>query len=183
MGIPSHLRQPCWTFRRTFAEKVTQNRLSLSYEEFLRAGADGRLLEDIRRQAFYEIQKDAPEVELILVGFINEEPVLFRYDGRTVCREDQFVAIGSGATIAESNLYQREHHEHSNLARTIYVVWESHCLAEIAPGVGPNKTIVVVSSKEMRFVSDIGEKYLAEHYSRLGPQKLDLKRFPKSGFD
>jgi 20S proteasome alpha/beta subunit len=178
------LREPANRFRRALAEQVVQNRLALSYDEFLDAGAQGKIPDDTRRKIFYEIEATVPEIELLLVGPLAGRLALFRYSGGKIMREDNFAAVGTGAPIAESSLFQRGQHEHCNMTDTLYNVFEAQRLANIAPGVGKNKMFAVVTADSaIRFVTDSGEEYLAKQYQRLGPKDLDLEPLPGDALD
>ena len=94
-------------------------------------------------------------------------------------KADHFAAIGSGAVIAESVLYQREQKLSNELNETLYNVYEAFRLASKAPGVSGEPHIWVYEPElgdsmitiVPRFLSPSGHKVLAKCFDRYGPKK------------
>lgn len=95
-----------------------------------------QLPEDLYRQTAYDITCQRIEAELILIGRVGGRFCLFTCIAGEVTACPHFAAIGSGAPIASSVLFQREHVFYRAVPLALYVVYEAKRLAEIAPGVG-----------------------------------------------
>src|ERR1017187_5307211 len=80
--------------------------------------------EDLHRQTAYAITAQRIEADLILIGRITRRFCLFTCIGGQVTACPHFAAIGSGATIASSVLFQRERSEEhtSELQSPMYLV-------------------------------------------------------------
>jgi hypothetical protein len=178
------LRIPLQQFRRRLADSYTQTVYSMTYDEFLKNGKT-QLPEDSFRQSVFEIGNQRTEAELILVGFIENEFVLFHCANLDVAEHSHFAAIGSGAQIAMPALFQREQRSSDSLDRTIFAVHEAKKLAEIAPGVGRNTTYTLLSPPkdsasglEFSFCSETGKRELAKRYRRFGLKKITGDALP-----
>jgi hypothetical protein len=86
-----------------------------------------------------------------------------------------FGAVGTGATIAQSVLYQRAQKDQDELNKTLYNVFEAANLATIAPGVGKPGLLCVV-----RPPSRPGGKVGAKLTTLKAHQRLD-QQFKKFG--
>jgi 20S proteasome alpha/beta subunit len=131
------LRKAAFEYQERIRNNLSQRLTGFDYPDFLTQSA---LFPDPIRWAIFNM--DAPEVELLLFGAVKDKYSsenrlrLFKYSEGHVWSCDNFVAIGSGTTIAEATLMQRGHSELWSLNRTIYAVYEAHKLGSIAPCVG-----------------------------------------------
>jgi 20S proteasome alpha/beta subunit len=85
--------------------------------------------------------------ELIISTFTaDDEAVLLRTteDGR-VSWDDHYAAIGSGATVCEAFLAQREHHFAMGVHECLYRILESKVAAEKNPYVGEQTAVEIVT--------------------------------------
>lgn len=183
------LREPQRQLRRRMADSLTHALHSISYEEFLQSGKTW-LPDDIYRQTSYQISAQQIAAELILIGyFAPGEFVLLKTQNGDVEQCSHFAAIGSGAEIAKSVLFQRAHKDYYPDWDTIYSVYEAKKLSEIAPGVGkmtsymclnepdPSKKSVLDS---YRICSrEVGFPFLEKAFRRFGPKPVKTLNIPK----
>jgi 20S proteasome alpha/beta subunit len=180
------LRIPPRTVKRRMIESHIQARLGLSYDEFLQKGKD-QIEPDTRRQLTSEIYQMQMNVELLLCGFLSEQPSIFRFAWERLELYEHFACIGAGATAAEHSLHSRAQNYQSDLATTLYNVFEAKRSGEQAPSVG-TKTIMLIGHRlaepGMRVtpVNKSGFTYLEKQFKKYGPKGLPaLGTFPKEG--
>ncbi len=178
-SVLDELRKPLSDLRTEFADRYVRKTLGIPFADLL-AGKHS-IPEDVVSRTWYEIPYQAPsedKLQLILIGWIGNRFHLFKVAGTEVDRHDPFVAIGSGADIAEPALFQREHRATWPLGKTLYVVREAHTLGCIAPGVSKNAELTVIYYNEERdslnwrvsYKSTIGR--MDKLYGRYGFKKL-----------
>jgi hypothetical protein len=139
------LHRPLNAMRYRLADRYTQRRVAMSYDDFLRNGRH-QLPDFLHQEMSGDIARQQIEAELILVGYLGTEFVLFKIDGYSfdVVQWSAFAVVGTGSTIAMGNLFQRQHTEFDSLQNTLYAVYESHRLGRIAPGVGMKNIMIVL---------------------------------------
>jgi hypothetical protein len=184
-NVAEELRRPAETIKRRLAEHYIKMQVGMSYDDFMTKGNKTLSPEDFR-EILYEVRKLSLGCQLLISGFINKKPKIFTVSeyGDVIIHQN-FGAIGTGSTIAECALYQRQQHQHSPLWVTLYHVYEAIRLARIAPGVGTQAIIHVISQKEDgevygRFVNPKGDSELEKLYQKYSLQPLES--FPIDGF-
>src|SRR6185503_4661400 len=124
-NLLDRLNQASSVHKQKLIERLVQSRVGMSFEYF-RLHGEQEMPADVRSRLWYDIERLDYECELILCGFLGNMPNLFqikRYGD--VEKADHFAAIGSGAVIAESVLYQREQKHSNELNETLYNVYEA----------------------------------------------------------
>ena len=178
------LRVPPAKLRWRLADSHTMATHAMSYGQFLDKGKT-QLPEDLFQRTCYEVAAQRIEAELILVGYIGGNFHIFEFKGGEIAQRSHFAAIGSGAQIASSVLYQREHVFFRSITQAAYTVYEAKLLSEIAPGVGHQTSYVLLgpptgdSTELLRNVCvDAEERALRKAFRRFGPKKLDMRGLP-----
>jgi hypothetical protein len=164
---------------KKLTERYVSLQLGMSFEDF-RTNGEHEVPADVRNQVWYEIKHLNLGCEMIVSGFWNGMPLVFKIDREgAVLRVEHFAAIGSGAAIAESVLYQRGQQATIELNQTLYNVYEAFKMSsQIAPAVagGPMMWIFeheiddraeIVEQAVMRS----GIKVLEKCFSKYGPKK------------
>jgi len=178
-NIVSKLSEAAAIHIKKLTERHVSVKLGISFERFLTHG-EHEVLADIRNQLWYEIKHLNLECEMIVSGFWNGMPLLFKIDREgTVSRAEHFAAIGSGAAVAESVLYQREQCLGNELNETLYNVYEAFKMSsQIAPAVagGPHMWIAEPELNNRaeiaeQYVTRSGIKVLERCFKRYGPKK------------
>jgi len=181
---------------KKLTERYVSLQLGMSFERFLTHG-EHEVSADVRNQLWYEIKHLNLGCEMIVYGFWNGMPLIFKIDHEgTVTRVEHFAAIGSGAKVAESVLYQREQRLGDELNETLYNVYEAFKLSsQIAPAVAGGPHIWIAEHKidnraEIleQYVTRSGIKILERCFKKYGPKKAknipvlkddDLYTFPR----
>lgn len=109
------------------------------------------------------------DLELIIAGFIEGEPRIFYASAHGVQGIHEFVAIGSGALVADAMLRLRKPSSRMDSSQIMYFVYEAKKLGEASPHVGQNIT----------------EMWIMEERHPSGSNKLrfEWKRLHKDGLD
>ncbi len=180
---------------KKLTERYVSLRLGMSFEDF-RTNGEREVPADVRNQLWYEIRQLNLGCEMIVSGFWNGMPLVFKVDRfGTVSRTEHFAAIGSGAAIAEAVLYQREQRLGNELNETLYNVYEAFKMSsQIAPAVAGGPHIWVAEHEIFkpaeiveRYVTRSGIKVLDRCFKKYGPKKPknipilkddDLYQFP-----
>ena len=186
LSLPHAVRQlskPLNDFKRQKADSYVKSTLAVSYTEFLAKGKQWFGEEEFD-QRIAAIEKHQPKVEMILAGFIEGEPVLYRItrDGAGPLELEQvtnFCMIGSGTYVAEPTLHGRCQDFKTALSQTMYNVYEAKKTGEISPYVG-QKTIMHIllppkrGAKQIqgRHLTPAGEKFLQKLYRKYGPRVM-----------
>lgn len=171
-----YLNTPIRCFRYAMAESLIQSKLAMTYDEFLNHGRE-QVPMDLRRQIASEIAWQQCPVQLILIGVVDGRLVVAKSHNFEIRRCEDFAVIGSGSAIAEANLYQRKHSCLCSLGDTIYSVYESKRLGEIAPGVGRETSLFVLNRDDRGSIlrqpwSRGDKKVLEKQFKRYGPRLL-----------
>jgi ATP-dependent protease HslVU (ClpYQ) peptidase subunit len=126
-----------------------------------------------------DIKKVSLDCQLIICTFVDREPYIHQVeeDGK-VWRDDNFLSIGSGSTIANSVLCYRRQDEETSLVHTLYNVYEATRFAYKAqsPGVGRRHAFsVLYSGKRGRvesfYVRSTGMEFLKSCFGEYGPKE------------
>jgi ATP-dependent protease HslVU (ClpYQ) peptidase subunit len=173
------LRLGFGNYKHAFAEGYIQNRLGMSYANFLETGKES-LPADLFRELSRDIADHDSEAQIIVSGFLNSRPVIFTVTGESVASCDDFAVIGSGSQLAEAALYHRDQSFMNGINRTIYCVYEAKRLAEKAPGVGRRTQMFVFRPDgSMAIIPDQGLRLLDTWFTRFGPQPIIPEVFPE----
>jgi hypothetical protein len=178
-SVLSVLQTPADKFRAIEAERLTQKRHGMSYDDFLTYGKE-RLPEDLFRQTSYDVASQDMSVELILIGYYDNRFRLFKLSDGRVTSCTGFAVIGSGSYIAEPCFYQREHKEYDSVGKAVYTQYEAQTLGSIAPGVGKRFSIAVLEyvPDQERVVPKVllehdGMKIMEGYFKKWGPKPVE----------
>jgi 20S proteasome alpha/beta subunit len=160
-------------------------RFGMTYPAFLRCVAAKEIPESIAEETLNDIKRIYPDCQLIIVFFLDKDSYILKVDGDGTLEScESFAAIGSGADVAESVLYQREHQDSNAVGKTVYHVFEAMLLGSIAPGVGDEPTIDVLYPPGERskgvygaYLNKKGEAFMKRKFKDLGPKKFS--NFPR----
>jgi ATP-dependent protease HslVU (ClpYQ) peptidase subunit len=127
-------------------------------------------------ETWTNIRKISLDCQLIVCTFIKRNPFMFQVeeDGH-VWRDDNFLAIGTGSTIANSILCFRRQHEDLLVADTVYNVFEATQYARKAktPGVGKLHAFsVLYPGKRQKRLRSSGLRQLREFFKKYGPRDV-----------
>jgi 20S proteasome alpha/beta subunit len=159
------------------ADEIVSRELGIQYAVFLKNGK-GFLSEKSFEEIEGEVRKVDLGCELIVVFFHDRRSYIYRISSDlSVGRADNFCCIGSGETLANSDLSYREHDADQILRTSLYRVFEAHQLAKRAPGVGENFAISVFSQEKggqvvWKRLNDSGLAALDRNFTRFGPKKI-----------
>jgi hypothetical protein len=177
-NILSRLQDPALRHKERLTDDYVRARLGVSFEHFRtnKEEIDPALWTNI----WTDIRKLHLDCSLIIAGFVNGDQFMFQVDPDTeVWRDDNFLAIGTGATLATSILCYRRQHEDRSLAETLYNVYEATRFAykAKAPGVGRIHAFSVLSLGKKgktiaRGVKSTGVKILEGQYKRIWKARL-----------
>jgi hypothetical protein len=129
------------------------------------------------------IRKVKLDCQLIICTFIKKEPFMFQVeeDGQ-VWRDENFLAIGTGSTIANSILCFRRQSDDLYVPDTTYNVFEATQFARKAktPGVGKIHAFsVLYPGKKQKRLRPSGIRKLRKYFDKYGPHdvsRLTLSR-------
>ncbi len=132
--------------KEKLCQRFIRQQLGISFDQFMSQGEDEIPL-DLRGRLFHEMGRLEYGCELLVFGFtkyvlhsgdVTFEPKIVEIDRYgEVSMHQNFAAIGTGAVIATSTLYQRGQSAFTSLESTIYRMFEAaHLAHKSAPGVG-----------------------------------------------
>ena len=130
------LRKPPQVLKRRLVEEYVQNTLAMSYDDFLSKGPS--LPASLYETIASEVSRLEIGCQLILIP-VPAANIRFFFTvdvSGSVYQEQNFAAIGSGASNALAWLHFRNHSQFTNVNKTLFHVWEAKKFAENAPGVG-----------------------------------------------
>lgn len=181
-NLAEHLQQPILRLKRRMAESYTGRKWGLSYEEFLKSGSS-YFPADYYQHHLAVIDQHKSGVELIVAGFIGEQPTLCSVRDDQVTMETTVALIGTGAYTAEPCIHAREHRAGTDWRLGVYNVFEAKKIGERSPFVGEDTRLFVVYPPEkgqtqIRFstVTPEGENRLTKLLEEYGPKPMI--RFP-----
>ena len=137
--------------------------------------------ETMRTDVWGDVRKLKLGCDFILSTFIAGDPFIFWMDGDTceVHRDENFLAIGTGATVATSVLCFRGQNEDMSVTETLYNVYEAtrYAYKSKVPGVGRDHAFsVLYAGKGGKIIAkglrNRGIKLLEKEFGSVGPQKL-----------
>ena len=178
-----------------------QNRLDLieylSAREGINHGEFLRLPEHERATIMQSFAAHRSRCELILVWIAGKAPRIFVV-GEGITEESPYAAIGIGANAAITSLLSRGYRSIISLEEAMYCVYEAKRNSETVPGVGKDKTYLVVLEFDpverltvYHPFQTLSLNALAKQYARFGPrpfsggdclpgEKLDLRSLRRS---
>jgi 20S proteasome alpha/beta subunit len=151
--IARAVREEFLTLRKRRAEEQHLRPRGLSLNEFYQEGLIGRLPPEIAFGLDQQIQGTKLGVELMLAGLDGLGAHIYGVsDPGTVDCYDTigYHAIGSGETHALLMIIGREHEIGNSLNKTAYLVYEAKRKAEIAPGVGRETEMGLITRAGVR---------------------------------
>ena len=189
--LPDVMKRPLGIYKHKLANEYVSLRLGLTYKQFLEAAGKKQVPEAVSTEIFSEISRISLQCWLIVVVFVKKEPYIYKIDDEgTLHSCDNFAAIGSGSTIAEGILYQREQESSMALGRTVYHVFEAMKLGSIATDVGEEHTINVLhppgDKRKDVAVDALTEKaklFLKRKFDKLGPKPFSNMPLPDGFFE
>jgi hypothetical protein len=177
--VPDILRIPVVRFKRKLVTEYLGLKFGTSYAEFFDAIGTQKIPEQVAIEQLKVIQDIDQECCLIICMFMDDKtPCVVRIDANgTLEVAHSFVTIGSGSTIADGVLFQREHDDAHPLGSTLYHVYEAMKLGSIAPGVGKEFTLDVLhppdaDHKEVwgEMLSKKGKAFFEAQFKKRGPK-------------
>lgn len=193
-NIDDLIREPLQIYLEKRAQEHVAMKFGLSYRLFMEAVGKKQIPRPTAVETYSEIAdlaKKAFECELIIATFVERESYIYRVDKNGIEPCDNFATIGSGATIAEGSLYQRQHELSSPIGPTIYRVFEAMKLGSIAPTVGTEHTINILYPPRkdatvrdmMDDLKDSTRKFLDRKFREYGPKPFKILPLPKDPFE
>jgi hypothetical protein len=183
-NVVDGLAEPLANFKRQKADFYLKMTLCVSYQEFLGKGTKwfGKAMYEQRLAA---IDNHQPKVEMIIAGFVEGQPYLFRLaTAGEVNHLDLGVGgnscmIGSGTLAANVSLHARNHNSNTALSETMYYLYEAKKAGEASPWVGEKTRMHVLLPPEPgetqirgQYLTDAGERFLQRLHRRYGPKPM-----------
>lgn len=177
------LREPPRTFKRILVEEYVQTRLAMSYDEFIAKGSSS-----LPQSVFENISTDISRLQLgcqLILVPLHDQPSKHLYsvdlDG-SVYPENNFVAIGTGASGATAWLHYRAQQRHTSVSDTVRHLIEAKKFCETAPGVGKRTHIILITNdrkvKSLAGPESERERKSNQIWAKYGPRnpkKTDLQ--------
>jgi len=193
-NISDTLRRPLAMYHKKLADEYCYRTMKLSYKAFLDAVGKKQFPKSIATDTFSEIAKLELDSQLILCMFADDGTAfVYKVDdsGLELC--NNFVAIGSGAIIAEGALYQRKQDFRMSVGTTLYNVYEAMELGSISPTVGEQHTLNLLRPPRMARDETVKntmvdttkatDAKLAKTFKSFGPRKMKGMSLPKNAFE
>jgi 20S proteasome alpha/beta subunit len=186
--VTNLIKRPVAMFKRQLAGEHTSLKFGLGYEEFKSSVRWHRIHAPVANATMEEISSIQLGCWLILPFFWDGKPKIYKIDTfGTVELCEAFAAIGTGATIAESVLYQRKHEAQTPLGPSVYHVFEAIRLGSIASGEGQGYTLEVLyppgeKKKDLtgETLTEAARRFLDSKFDRLGPKPFETLKLPKN---
>jgi ATP-dependent protease HslVU (ClpYQ) peptidase subunit len=160
--------------REKLADHYVRTRHSVSFEHFRTHRAE--FDEAQWSETSTNLRKISLDCQLIVCTFIKKKPFLFQIeeDGH-VWKDDNFLAIGSGSTIANSILCVRRQNDDLSISDTVYNVFEATQYARKAktPGVGKLHAFsVLYPGRRQKRLRRSGLRELQKLFKKYGPRDV-----------
>jgi ATP-dependent protease HslVU (ClpYQ) peptidase subunit len=180
-NIEDELSKAVEQHKRKLTDRYVMNRYSVSFEHFRKH--KGEFDKGQWSETWANIGKISLDCQLIVCTFIKKSPFIFQVeeDGQ-VWRDENFLAIGTGSTIATSILCFRRQNEDLPVPDTVYNVFEATQFARKAktPGVGKIHAFsVLYPGKRQKRLRASGIRQLRKFWAKYGPRDvpdLDFSR-------
>jgi 20S proteasome alpha/beta subunit len=130
----------------SLADETLRGECKITLDQYLH---DQKLVRVLRRSASKALQKIEINVDLIVAGFIKDNPVLIAANGGTSVITRTEISpgnalIGSGAYAALNWLNYRKQNFSCGLARSLFHLTEAKQFAEVESSVGPLRQIALL---------------------------------------
>lgn len=175
------LREPVMILKRNIANSYIARKLGVSYQDFLDHGVAW-----FGPEAFGKYQSDIENnplgVEMIIAGFVGNEPCLFELREGELAHSTNFCLVGTGAYTAEPALHARGQRRYTAVSETLYNCYEAKRIAESSPFVGKDTRMLIVHPPDhtskghvrAQVVTPEGEKWLRGLFRRYGPKPIKM---------
>jgi len=181
------LRKPLLEFKLRRADFYVRSRLAVPYLDLLNNG-EAWFGKARVEKCLAVIEKNQPNVEMIIAGFIEGEPAIYQTVvdvGTGVLELDQFTnfcLVGSGAATAEPALHTRTQMPNTPMPRALYNVYEAKKVGESSPFVGQKTRMFLLEppkgagSNQIRasVVTASGEIFLQRLFRKYGPKPMKM---------
>lgn len=172
-NIVEELRVPPQKLKRRLVEEYVRNTLGLGFDEFLAKSTS--FPSGLHENILTEISRIQIDCQLLLVSLRTDLHALFTVDtDGAVFEEENFAAIGSGASNAIAWLHFRKQQQYLATNVTILHVWEAKKFSDNAPGVGRETNLVWID-KELNLYQSKPNLNFNNHWRKFGPR--DTKSF------
>lgn len=174
--IAERLRDVCQQVRVEQCEGMYLRRtLGIGMEEFRQLSSSASPQSALFGDIYTKINNHNFGVSFLLAGVDHNGAHLFvANDAGVVSHESLgFMAVGSGAVVAQAAFSRRQHIRARSLADTVYGLYEAKRAAEPVQGVGPATDIAVLRhGRDPQFLSEQSIATLSEIYERRRPPAL-----------
>ena len=164
--------------RKRLADTYLSYRLGITLDEFQAKGPTWFSDEEYKRRLAV-IEENKLKVDLIIAGFIGKTPILVRLQDDQLTEETNFSLLGTGAYTAEPALHARQQTNQTEMAKTIYNVYEAKKVGERSPHVGEQARMFLIRPSvagakkfDAAYVSIVGEEFLAKLFAEYGPKEM-----------
>jgi len=170
-AVMDALREPPQVLKKKLTEEYVRTRVAMSYAEFLANGHQS-LPSSVFENIAAEVARMELGCQLILIPLRPQRSKhLYTVDvDGTVYPENDFCAIGTGASGATAWLHFRGQHRFDTISDTVCHLLEAKKFCETAPGVGKRTIMIVIGHNRT--------SKLLKHYSsvdtiwkKFGPRK------------
>jgi len=186
--VTNLIKRPVAMFKRQLAGEHTSLKFGLGYAEFKSSVRWHRVDAPVANETMQEISNMQFGCWLILPFFWDGKPKIYKIDtfgSVELC--ETFAAIGTGATIAESVLYQRKHGAQTPLGASVYHVFEAMKMGSIASNDGRGYTLEVLyppgeKKKDLtgETLTGAAKRFLENKFDELGPKPFKTLKLPKN---
>jgi 20S proteasome alpha/beta subunit len=185
------IKRPVAIFKQKLADEHISLKFGMGYKDFRKAIGQNQIPSPIGNETLQEVSNLQFGCWIILPFFWERQPRIYKIDCLgTVELCENFAAIGTGATVAESVLYQRKHEASDPLGPSVYHVFEAMKLGAIASDVGQEHTIDVLYPPGERkkdltgdCLTDGAKKFLERKFRQFGPKAFERLALPKKAFE
>jgi hypothetical protein len=157
VNILARLQEPALKHKEQLADNYVRARLGVDYQYF-RANKE-QFDRALWRGIWQDIRRLHLNCSLIICGFIEGDAFIFHVDATTeVVRDENFLAIGTGGTVATSVLCYRGQNEDMSIDETVYNMFEAtkYAWKTKAPGVGKVHAFSVVRTIQKMRAEEVG---------------------------
>jgi 20S proteasome alpha/beta subunit len=185
-------KAPSTIYKNKLVNEYIGLRFGMTYSAFLRCVAKKEIPDGVAEETLNNVKRIYPDCQLIILLFLDKRSHILKVDDDGSLEScESFAAIGSGADVAESVLYQREHEDDDSVGKTVYHVFEAMLLGSIAPGVGDEPTIDVLYPQGERskgvygaYLNKRGEALMKREFKKRGPKTFsNFPQIPDNCFD
>jgi hypothetical protein len=183
------LREPIQILKRKLGSAYIGRKLGLAYQEFLDRGVAqfGQVAFD---KYCSDIENNPIGVDMIIAGFLDNDPFLVELRNGDVERVTNFSLIGTGAYTAEPALHARAQTPNTLVADAVYNVYEAKKMAESSSYVGQETRMYVLDALtgtaklRISVLNQDGEKLLRGRFKKYGPRprRMPLLPLPDTAF-